>query len=54
MGESGTVNFEIGFDALSLWNREMKHEVEPGMFSIKVGSSSDDIRSQGNFTVDKK
>ncbi len=53
-GESGTAHFEIGFDALSLWNREMKHVVEPGMFSIKVGSSSDDIRLQGNLTVDKK
>ena len=53
-GESGTVHFEIGFDALSLWNREMKHVVEPGMFIIKVGSASDDIRLQGNLTVDKK
>ncbi|MDP4285329.1 MAG: glycoside hydrolase family 3 N-terminal domain-containing protein [Bacteroidota bacterium] len=53
-GESGIVHFELGHDALSLWNREMKRVVEPGMFSVKVGSSSDDIRLQGKLTVDKK
>ena len=52
-GESGTVHFKIGPDALSLWNRQMKRVVEPGLFSIKVGSASDDIRLQGILTVDQ-
>ena len=43
-GESREVDFEVGREALSLWNREMKHVVEPGTFKIMVGSSSDDIR----------
>jgi len=36
---------------LSLWNREMKFVVEPGMFRVMVGSSSEDIRLQGEFEI---
>lgn len=50
-GESGTVHFPIGFDQLSLWNREMKRVVEPGVFDVMVGSSSQDIRLKGTITV---
>ncbi len=50
-GESGTVNFKIDNKELMLWNRQMKHVVEPGEFKIMVGSSSEDIRARGSFYV---
>jgi len=53
-GESGIVNFEIGFDELALWNEDMKHVVEPGKFIIMIGSASDDIRMKENLWVNNK
>lgn len=50
-GEIGTVNFQLGPEQLSLWNREMKRVVEPGEFKIMVGSSSDDIRQNASLWV---
>ncbi|HWB94306.1 MAG TPA: glycoside hydrolase family 3 N-terminal domain-containing protein [Puia sp.] len=50
-GESKTVHFSVGPDALSLWNRQMKRVVEPGEFKIMVGSSSADIRLTDSLTV---
>lgn len=52
-GESREVTFDIGAEALSLWNREMKKVVEPGAFTIMIGSSSADIRLKGTLTVHK-
>ncbi len=52
-GESGVVNFAIGPDHLSLWNRDMKKVVEPGEFKIMIGSSSEDIRLTGSLQVTK-
>ncbi len=52
--ESGTVNFELGPEQLSLWNREMKRVVEPGEFKIMAGSSSEDIRQTGSLWVIEK
>jgi beta-glucosidase len=52
-GESGIVNFIIGADHLSLWNRDMKKVVEPGEFKLMIGSSSDDIRLTDNLQVAK-
>jgi beta-glucosidase len=39
-GETKTVQFELNFDNLSLYNQEMKKVVEPGDFTISVGASS--------------
>ncbi|MDP4291992.1 MAG: glycoside hydrolase family 3 C-terminal domain-containing protein, partial [Bacteroidota bacterium] len=50
-GESGTVNFKVGPEQLSLWNRAMKRVVEPGEFKIMIGSSSADIRQKGSLWV---
>ncbi len=50
-GESKQLSFELGAEALSLWNREMKRVVESGKFNVMIGSSSDDIRQEGTFTV---
>lgn len=51
-GETATVQFEIGKDALSYFNAD-KHEweCEPGAFEALVGASSADIRSKVKFTV---
>jgi beta-glucosidase len=53
-GESGVVKFKIGPEHLSLWNREMKRVVEPGMFKIMVGSASDDIKLNDSLKVVSK
>jgi beta-glucosidase len=50
-GETKVVSFKVGPEHLSLWNRQMKHVVEPGDFKIMVGSSSVDIRQQALLTV---
>lgn len=50
-GETKTVNFTIVPDDLMLWNREMKHVVEPGDFKVMIGASSEDIKQSAIFTV---
>jgi beta-glucosidase len=52
-GESGTVTFKLNAEELAVWNRQMKHVVEPGEFKIMVGSASDDIRQNGSLYVVK-
>ncbi|NQU55157.1 MAG: glycoside hydrolase family 3 C-terminal domain-containing protein [Bacteroidetes bacterium] len=41
-GETQSVLFEIPFNHLGFYNREMKFVVEPGEFTILVGNSSND------------
>ncbi len=53
-GESKDISFNVGPEALWLWNREMKRVVEPGEFKIMIGSSSEDIRQQGKLVVAAK
>lgn len=43
-GETKTVKISIPFCEFGLWNEEMKYVVEPGGFTIMVGSSSADIK----------
>jgi beta-glucosidase len=50
-GESRTVHFTLGPDALAVWNREMKRVVEPGEFKLMAGSSSTDIRLTDSLLV---
>ncbi|HYT74694.1 MAG TPA: glycoside hydrolase family 3 C-terminal domain-containing protein, partial [Vicinamibacterales bacterium] len=42
-GETRTVTFTLGPDALSLVGRDMKRVVEPGRFDVMVGTSSDKL-----------
>lgn len=42
-GETKTVEFTLGFDQLSFFNREMRPVVEPGTFKIMVGGNSLDL-----------
>jgi beta-glucosidase len=50
-GESKPVAFTLAPPDLSLWNKEMKFVVEPGMFQVMVGASSEDIRLKGEFEI---
>jgi len=48
-GERKTVAFTLTPADLSLWDRNMRFVVEPGVFRVMVGSSSEDIRLMGDF-----
>ncbi len=51
-GEERQVVFHINKDDLSIVDKEMKRIVEPGDFSLMVGTSSDDIRLKTTIKVD--
>jgi beta-glucosidase-like glycosyl hydrolase len=44
-GQSTTVQFTLDRDAFSLWDENMKHVVEPGVFEIMVGADSADLKT---------
>jgi beta-glucosidase len=50
-GESKTVAFTLTPDDLALWDRAMHFVVEPGAFRVMIGSSSEDIRLTGEFSI---
>ncbi|PMC23198.1 beta-glucosidase [Hoylesella buccalis] len=41
-GEKKTITFEIPQEKLAFYDKDMKYGVEPGVFEVQVGSSSDD------------
>jgi beta-glucosidase len=42
-GETRTVTFKLGPEALSLYDSRMRRVVEPGSFTVFVGTNSDDV-----------
>lgn len=50
-GEKKTISFTLTPDDLSLWDRSMNFVVEPGVFKVMIGSSSEDIRLDGEFEI---
>ena len=50
-GETKTVTFSLLPEDLSLLDLSMKEVVEPGIFEVMVGSSSEDIRLKGELEV---
>jgi beta-glucosidase len=52
-GQTATVTFTLTPDDLALFDRDLARVVEPGEFRIMIGSSSEDIRLRGAFTVNR-
>jgi len=50
-GEKETVNFTLTSEDLASYDVNMNLVVEPGVFEVMVGSSSEDIRLNGSFEV---
>jgi len=50
-GEIKTLTFTLRPEDLALWDRSMHFVVEPGMFKVMLGSSSEDIRLSGEFEI---
>jgi beta-glucosidase len=50
-GETKALSFTLTPEDLSLWDRNMHFVVEPGMFRVMIGSSSEDIRLKGDFEI---
>lgn len=50
-GQTKELKFTIRHRNMVLLNKEGKWIIEPGLFTVKVGSSSNDIRLQGQFEV---
>ena len=50
-GESKTVKFRLTPEHLSFLDKNLEPVVEPGMFDVMVGSSSEAIRLKGEFEV---
>jgi beta-glucosidase len=44
-GQTQTVGFSLGPEALAFWNEDMKHVVEPGAFDVMVGPNSVELKS---------
>lgn len=50
-GETKTVTFTLKPEDLALLDKNMAWTVEPGVFEVRVGASSEDIRLRKNFEV---
>lgn len=52
-GETKHAEFAVSSEDLALFNASMERVVEAGDFSFFVGSSSNDIRLESHFTIDR-
>ncbi|HEY0459779.1 MAG TPA: glycoside hydrolase family 3 N-terminal domain-containing protein, partial [Pyrinomonadaceae bacterium] len=50
-GETNTVSFTLKPEDLELLDADMRWTIEPGMFKVMVGASSEDIRLNGEFEI---
>src|SRR5690606_22183649 len=50
-GEEKTIVFKLSPQDLALWDRHNEFVVEPGMFKVMIGASSQDIRLEDTLTA---
>ncbi|KAK2041324.1 glycosyl hydrolase family 3 N terminal domain-containing protein [Colletotrichum somersetense] len=50
-GETADVSIDLPVSDWGLWDRKLQYVVEPGDFTVLVGSSSNDIRGNATVTV---
>lgn len=50
-GEEQVVHFTLTPQELGLWDKNMQFRVEPGLFKVMIGTSSQDIRLEDTFEV---
>lgn len=50
-GEEKVVSFKLSPQDLGLWDKNMNFRVEPGVFKVMIGASSQDIRLKGEFSI---
>ena len=51
-GQTRRVSFRLDPSQLALYDRDMRLVVEPGEFAVRVGASSEDIRSEASFRIE--
>ena len=51
VGETATLTFTVNAQQMAFYNRDMKYVVEAGDIKVRIGSSSEDERLVGNFTI---
>ena len=49
--EAAEVEFELIPEDLSMYDRNMKRIIEPGIFEVMIGSSSQKIHLKGSFEI---
>ncbi|WP_281631486.1 glycoside hydrolase family 3 N-terminal domain-containing protein [Flavobacterium luteolum] len=52
-GETKTVSFVLHPDDLALLDKDMNWTVEPGIFEVMIGASSEDIKLRKDFEIQK-
>lgn len=50
-GETKTITFTIDKEKLAFYNDQLERITQPGVFSLMIGSASDDIRLQDSFEL---
>ena len=50
-GETRKITFQLDVRQLGFYNQAMAYVVEPGAVEVMIGSSSEDIRARGTFTI---
>jgi beta-glucosidase len=52
VGETKTIQFELSPNDLKLYDKNMNWVVEPGVFEIQIGSSSEDLKLKKEFIIE--
>ena len=50
-GETKNISFKIDKEKLAFYNDKLERITQPGEFKLMIGSASDDIRLEDNFTL---